>query len=155
MVAALKITPVLLGRWGIRTTLAVSMIGTGAGIAVVIAGTTPGGGFWTLLPGSVVWGLFGGVAFVALFASAGAGVSPEEQGVASGLASTAKELGGALGLAAFVAIATGFADLLDGLRAAGWTAAAVTVVGGLAALVLKPQPRVPTVPSPAPEGAVQ
>jgi MFS family permease len=43
MLAALKVTPVLLGRWGIRTTLAVSTIGTGAGIAVMVAGTTPGG----------------------------------------------------------------------------------------------------------------
>lgn len=25
----------------------------------MVAGTTSGGGFWTLLPGSVVWGLFG------------------------------------------------------------------------------------------------
>jgi hypothetical protein len=59
----------LLGRWGIRTTLAVSMAGTSAGIAALVAGTTPAGGFRTLLPGSVLWGLCGGVAFVTLFAS--------------------------------------------------------------------------------------
>ncbi|WP_225991563.1 MFS transporter [Actinomadura montaniterrae] len=50
MLAALTITPVVLGRWGIRTTLAVSTAGTGAGIAAMVAGTTAGGGFWTLLP---------------------------------------------------------------------------------------------------------
>ncbi|TDD78929.1 MFS transporter, partial [Actinomadura darangshiensis] len=131
MLTALKLTPMLLGRWGIRTVLAVSTTGTGAGIAVLVAGTTSGGGFWTLLPGGIVWGLFGGVAFVALFASAGSGVAPHEQGVASGLATTAKEVGGAIGLAVFVAIATGSRDLLDGLHAAGWTAAAVTTAGGL------------------------
>lgn len=138
MLAALRLAPVLLGRWGIRTTLATSMIGTGVGIAAVVAGATPGGGFWTLLPGSIVWGLCGGVAFVTLFASAGAGVAPHDQGVASGVASTAKEVGGALGLAVFVAIATGATGLLDGLRLAGWTAAAVTVAGGLIALALAP-----------------
>jgi EmrB/QacA subfamily drug resistance transporter len=147
MVAALKLTPALLGRWGIRTTLSVCTIGTGAGIAIMVAGTTPGGGFWTLLPGSIVWGLFGGVAFVSLFASAGSGLAPQEQGVASGLASTTKEIGGALGLALFVAIATGSTDRLSGLHAAGWTAAALTVVGGLIALALEPS-RTPT-PEPA------
>ncbi|GLY76985.1 MFS transporter [Actinoallomurus iriomotensis] len=141
MLAALKVTPPLLGRWGIRTTLVVSMAGTGAGIAVLVAGTTADGGFWTLLPGSVVWGLFGGVAFVALFASAGSGIAPHQQGVASGLASTAKELGGALGLAVFVALATGSTHLLHGLHVAGWTAAAVTAAGGLTALALaRPTP---------------
>ncbi|MBE1537529.1 MFS transporter [Actinomadura algeriensis] len=158
MAAALKIAPVLLGRWGVRTTLSTAMIGTGAGIALLMAGTPAGGGFWTLLPGSVVWGVFGGVAFVALFASAGAGIAPAEQGVASGLASTAKEIGGAMGLAVFVAVATAGlaagapaapAEILDGLHAAGWTAAAVTVLGGLIALVLRPAPAASPMPEPA------
>lgn len=146
MFAAVKITPTLLGRWGIRATLAVSTVGTGTGIAVMVAGTTAAGGFWTLLPGSIVWGLFGGVAFVTLFAAAGSGVAPHEQGVASGLASTAKEVGGALGLAVFVAIVTGSPDLLHGLHIAGWTAAAVTAAGGLASLALKPSEPAPETP---------
>lgn len=156
MLTALKVTPALLGRWGIRTTLAVSTIGTGAGIAVMVAGTTAEGGFWTLLPGSIVWGLFGGVAFVALFASAGSGVAPHEQGVASGLASTAKEVGGAIGLAVFVAIATGSPSLLHGLHAAGWTAAAVTAIGGLIAFAVKTSHPVPqSEQSPTLEGVDQ
>ena len=40
----------------------------------------------------------------------------------------------------FVAIATSSPALLDGLRAAGWTAAALTALGGLLALAL-PSPR--------------
>lgn len=68
MFAAVQLAPALLGRWGIRRTLAVSTIGTGLGIAAMVAGATPGGGFWTLLPGSIVWGLCGGVAFVTLYA---------------------------------------------------------------------------------------
>ncbi|TMR39445.1 MFS transporter [Nonomuraea zeae] len=146
MAAAMKAAPVLLGRWGIRTTLSAGMFGTGLGIAVLIAGTPIDGGFWTLLPGSVIWGFFGGVAFVALFAAAGAGVASQEQGVASGLASTAKEVGGAMGLAVFVAVATAGLtaapasppQVLSGLQAAAWAAAAVTALGGLIALLLKP-----------------
>ncbi|MGW0809164.1 MFS transporter [Nonomuraea sp. NPDC002799] len=148
MVAALKVAPMMLGRWGVRATLSVSMLGTGAGIALLIAGMPIGGGIWTLLPGSAVWGFFGGVAFVTLFAAAGAGVAPQDQGVASGLATTAKEVGGAMGLAVFVAVATAGlpagpapAQALDGLHAAGWVAAIVTALGGLVALVLKPAPQ--------------
>lgn len=150
MGAALRAAPAMLGRWGVRTTLSVGMFGTGAGLGVLIAGTPAGGGFWTLMPGSVIWGSFGGVAFVALFASAGAGLVPQEQGVASGLATTAKEVGGAMGLAVFVAVATAglnrdaaAPDILGGLHAAGWAAAAVTAVGGLIALALKPVPAEP------------
>jgi EmrB/QacA subfamily drug resistance transporter len=156
MFAAVKVTPAVLGRWGIRATLAVSMTGTGAGIAALVAGTTPGGGFWPLLPGSILWGLCGGVAFVTLFASAGAGIAPADQGVASGMASTAKEVGGALGLAVFVAIVTGSPGLLNGLHAAGWAAAAVTVAGGLTALALeRPRPASETRESTTLEGAAK
>jgi EmrB/QacA subfamily drug resistance transporter len=156
MVAALKVTPLALGRWGIRTTLATSTVGTGAGIALMVAGTTSGGGFWTLVPGSIVWGLFGGVAFVTLFASAGSGVAPNEQGVASAVASTAKEIGGAIGLSLFVAIATGMPDLLHGLHAAGWAAAAVTAAGGLVALALAtPRSAPQSAQSPTLEGVNQ
>jgi EmrB/QacA subfamily drug resistance transporter len=145
MGAALRAAPAMLGRWGVRATLSIGMLGTGAGIGVLIAGTPTGGGFWALIPGSFIWGFFGGVAFVALFASAGAGLAPREQGVASGLATTAKEVGGAMGLAVFVAVATAglnrhatAPDILDGLHAAGWAAAAVTAIGGLIALALEP-----------------
>ncbi|MFD8567754.1 MFS transporter [Streptomyces sp. NPDC059639] len=156
MLAAVKLTPPLLGRFGIRATLAASTVGTGIGIAAMVLGTTADGGFWTLLPGSVVWGLFGGVAFVTLFASAGSGVAPHEQGVASGLATSTKELGGALGLAVFVALATSTPHLLDGLHLAGWTAAAVTVAGGLIALALeRPSLAEKLTKSPALEGAVK
>ncbi|GAB3985016.1 MFS transporter [Actinoallomurus acanthiterrae] len=144
MGAALKAAPTMLGRWGFRATLCLGMLGAGAGIAALVAGISANGSFWALLPGSVLWGFFGGVAFVAVFVAAGSGVAPAEQGVASGLATTAKEIGGAMGLAAFVAVANAGlgahpapARVLGGLHAAGWTAAAVTAAGGLIALVLK------------------
>jgi MFS family permease len=153
MAAALHAAPALLGRWGPRTTLVVGMVGAGAGIALLVAGTTAAGSFWTLVPGSIVWGFFGGVAFVAVFVSAGVAVRVAEQGVASGMATTAKEVGGAMGLAALVAVAAsgttapGSHPTLDDLHTAGWVAAAATVLAGLLALAL---PR-PTPPTDAPE----
>ncbi|MEV0402691.1 hypothetical protein [Actinoallomurus sp. NPDC050550] len=140
----LKAAPMMLGRWGFRATLCLGMLGAGAGITALVGGISANGTFWALLPGSVLWDFFGGVAFVAVFVAAGSGVAPAEQGVASGLATTAKEIGGAMGLAVFVAVANAGpgarptpARVLGGLHAAGWTAAAVTAAGGLIALILK------------------
>jgi EmrB/QacA subfamily drug resistance transporter len=149
MGAALKGAPTMLGRWGPRTTLVVGMFGTSLGIGAVTAGMSAGGSFWALMPGSALWGFFGGVAFVALYASAGSGVAPHEQGIASALASTSAQIGGAMGLAVFIAVVN--ADrLLDGLHAAGWLAAAVTLAGALVALFLTS----PRAPSPAALDAV-
>ncbi|RJL33166.1 MFS transporter [Bailinhaonella thermotolerans] len=148
MAAAVKLAPPLLGRWGVRLTLAAGMLGTGAGLAVLTYGMRADGGFWTLMPGSLLWGVCGGVAFVAVFAAVGDGLAPEDQGVASGIASTAKEVGGAIGLAVFVAVATaglggdaaGSARILDGLQTAGFAAAITAAAGGLIALTLKRAP---------------
>ncbi|MDJ0363416.1 hypothetical protein [Rhodococcus sp. H29-C3] len=80
--------------------------------------------------------------------SVSTGVAPQRQGVASALASTAQYLGSAVGLSALVAVsnaglgADSSADsVVDGLRVAGWVAAAVTLVGaGLAAAIRRLQP---------------
>lgn len=148
MAAALRAAPALLGRWGHRATLSLAMVGAGVGIAALVAGMSIGGSFWTLLPGSVIWGFFGGVAFVSVFVSAGAGIAPGEQGVASGIATTSQQIGGAIGLAVLVAVAaggsggSGLPSRLDDLQTAGWVAAAATALGGLIALVItRPAPR--------------
>jgi MFS family permease len=94
------------------------------------------GSIWTVLPGLILWGIGGGLTFPAMFAAAATGVAPGEQGTASAMATTSQQVGGALGLAALVAIA-GSTTLLDGLRTALWTAAAVSVAGGLLALLPK------------------
>jgi EmrB/QacA subfamily drug resistance transporter len=141
MFAALKLIPPVIARWGVRATLTGSLLGTGAGIALVGAGMSADGSFWAILPGTLVWGLFGGLAFVTLFVSAGTGVAPAEQGIASGLATTAQQIGGAMGLAAIIAVltASGADDLLGGLHRATWTAAVATAAAALLALAL-PRP---------------
>jgi EmrB/QacA subfamily drug resistance transporter len=139
MAAALRAAPVLLGRWGHRATLSLAMIGAGVGISVLVGGMSLYGSFWALLPGSVIWGFCGGVAFVSVFVAAGAGTAPGERGIASGIATTAKEIGGAMGLAVLVGIAAGGPGAtpeLDTLRTAGWVAAAATALGGLIALMI-------------------
>ncbi|MGI5131962.1 MFS transporter [Pseudonocardia sp. CA-107938] len=156
MAAALRAAPVLLGRWGHRATLSLSMIGAGAGIAVLVGGMSVGGSFSALLPGSVVWGFCGGVAFVSVFVAAGSGIAPGEQGIASGIATTAKEIGGAMGLAVLVGIAAGGSGTtpqLDTLRTAGWVAAAATALGGLVALLIaRPARNLDLAPATSTEG---
>ncbi|SNT64432.1 drug resistance transporter, EmrB/QacA subfamily [Streptosporangium subroseum] len=140
MVSAARLAPALLGRWGVRTTLVVGMLGSGIGMVVLYAGMSAGGSFWALVPGTVIWGLSGGFTFVAMFAAAGSGVALTEQGVASGLATTAQQIGGAIGLAVIIAVANAGAPGVDGLRTAGWVAAAASIAGALIALTLKRQP---------------
>ncbi|WP_431038431.1 MFS transporter [Streptomyces sp. P6-2-1] len=146
MVAAGKLAPMALAKWGLRATLASGMFFIGVGQMLLALAYSADGNFWALMPGTIIWGL-AGYGFPAMFAAVGAGIAPEEQGVASGLATTAQQVGGAVGLAAIVAIAnaglelnngTATAESLsDGLRIAGLVGGAALVVAAVIALALK------------------
>ncbi|MCF7548619.1 MFS transporter [Pseudonocardia sp. WMMC193] len=146
MLASMTLVPLLLDRLGIRTTLVLGMSGVAASLGVLSLGMSVGGSYWAALPGVLLWGASAGLAFPPLFVSVSTGVAPEQQGVASALASTSQYLGSAVGLAALVAVASAGSGpdatpdaVVAGLRLAGWVAAAVTLVGvGLAALILRP-----------------
>ena len=84
--------------------------------------------YWMVMPAVVLLGLTAGTVYPAVFAAAGAEIDDAGQGVASATVSTAQQLGGAVGLAALVAVAgTG-----GGLTAASLAGAALTVVAFLA-----------------------
>ncbi len=59
-----------------------------------------------LLPGMVVMSLGMGPMFVAVTTAANAGVPPDKAGLAAALINASQQLGGALGLAIFTALAT-------------------------------------------------
>ncbi|MEW2176363.1 MFS transporter [Streptomyces sp. NPDC005406] len=151
MGASLKVAGAMLGRLGPRTTLFLGMSANGIGMVALAIAMSADASFWQLVPGLVVWGVGGGVTFPAMFACAASGVAPREAGIASALASTSQQIGGAAGLALLVAVATaGLAtdagaapavgDVADGLRSAMWIGGAASVVGGLLAFSLrKPQ----------------
>jgi hypothetical protein len=80
-----------------------------------------------LLP-SLVVGLGEGVIWVASMVAATSGADESEAGLASGLVNTSQQLGGALGDAALVAVATSRETLTDGFSAG------FTVGAGIAAL---------------------
>ncbi|GAA0478728.1 MFS transporter [Paractinoplanes deccanensis] len=140
-----KASEKLLGRIGVRSTVLLGLLTGAAGMALLAAGMSPGGGYAALTPGLVLISLGQGVTWTAMFVAAGTGVRAEHHGVASAMASTMQQIGGAVGLAVLVAVATSGAhgaagaELVPGLRSAGWTAAALTVLGAAIALTL-PKP---------------
>lgn len=146
--ASILLVPLLLGRFGIRTTLVVGMTGVAASMVAMALGMSVGAGFWATLPAVLLWGTFAGLSFPPLFIAVSTGVPAEQQGVAAALASTSQYIGSAVGLAALVAVATagvgpaaGPDVVVAGLRDASWVAAAVTLVGAvLAALILRAAP---------------
>ncbi|WP_353947307.1 MFS transporter [Streptomyces sp. HUAS MG91] len=116
---------------GPRATLFLGMLTNGVGMIVLAVAMSTGTSFWGLVPGLVIWGVGGGVAFPAMFACAASGVAPQEAGAASALATASQQIGGAAGLALLVAVATAglatgsgaapaVSDMAEGLRTAMW-----------------------------------
>ncbi|MFE5828461.1 MFS transporter [Streptomyces erythrochromogenes] len=147
-----KLSEKLLGMAGPRTTIVTGLLVGAAGMAVLALAMSPTGGYPALLPGVVLLSLGQGLAWTAMFAAATSGVDARHQGIASAVASTTQQIGSAVGLAALIAIAnsgvhTGIGpDLLPGLRAAGFTAAALTLLGVGIALTLRSPASTPAAP---------
>ncbi len=141
-------------KLGTRATLitgfSIGIVGT-VGLAFGFAADRP---FLAAVPGLVVSGVGQGIVWTAMWIAAASGVAPREQGVASGLASTALNLGNAVGLAVLIAVANGGVPA-EGSRVAtadgGALAVVLTAVGmlvGLAATFALPRKAVVAEPVP-------
>lgn len=97
---------------------------------------------WTLLPGMVVTGLGLGLVAPTLIDVVLAGVDPRDAGAASGVRSTASQLGGSIGVA-LIGVVFYAADPGDGpahaLSGALWYALATAIFSALAMLLLPDQ----------------
>ncbi|MFF3851254.1 MFS transporter [Streptomyces sp. NPDC002328] len=115
---------------GVRRMLGGGMALGAAGAVALGLALTERGSYALLLPGIVLLGLGQGAVWTGMWIVAATGVAPEDQGVASGLASTSLQVGGAVGLALLVAFAGGVGQgppgdaLLSGIRAAVFAVAA-------------------------------
>ncbi|MFF4257168.1 MFS transporter [Streptomyces sp. NPDC001663] len=142
-----KLSEKLLGKVGVRATIITGLLLGAVGMTALALAMSPGGGYPALLPGVVLLSLGQGIAWTAMFVAAGTGVEAHHQGIASAMASTTQQIGSAVGLAILVAIAnsglhtaTG-PDLVPGLRTAGFSAAALTLLGvGIALTLRRPAP---------------
>ena len=164
VVAASVIASKLIPRFGPRP-IVITGLAT-AGIGLGILGHVPADAtyFAGILPGLVLIGFGAGFSFVSINTAALARVQEDASGLASGLLSSAAQLGGAVGLAVIVTLATtrtsallrtGFAAVAaqsGGLRLGFLLAAGVALAASLiAAAALQGQKKAPaTAPEPAP-----
>src|SRR5215218_7676953 len=103
---AAGITSQLLGRTGTRPLIVAGAL-IAAGGVYYLSRVPVGGSYLTdLLPGLVVMSVGLGAVFVAVTTAANAGVPADRAGLAAALLNASQQLGGALGLAIFSAIAT-------------------------------------------------
>jgi EmrB/QacA subfamily drug resistance transporter len=167
IVGASVIASQLIPRCGPRPIVITGLATTGTGLALL--GHIPAGATYpaNILPGLVLIGLGAGFSFVSINTAALARVQEAAAGLASGLLSSAAQLGGAVGLAVIVALATTRTSALlstgattvaaqvGGLRLGFLLAAGVALAASLvAAIALQRQKTNPrTTAEPAPEVA--
>jgi EmrB/QacA subfamily drug resistance transporter len=140
-------------RFGAKPVVVVCLVAMGS--AMVLFARTPVDGNYLvdLLPIMLLFGFGAGLSFPALMQLTMTGVAPTDMGLASGLANTSPQVGGAVGLAVLATIATNRTETLlgngDGQLAAlngGYHsaylvgAALVLVAIAVAVTVLKPMP---------------
>ncbi len=132
-------------RAGYKTTIVVGLLVAAVGL-VWFGQVSPGGSFLADIFGpSIVAGFGLAFAFVAATIAATSGVSGEQAGLASGLVNTSQQIGGALGLAVLIALATARTDaveaappvaLAEGYQAGFVGGAGLAVLGALLCLLL-------------------
>ncbi|MBI3563279.1 MAG: DHA2 family efflux MFS transporter permease subunit [Gammaproteobacteria bacterium] len=110
-------------RFGIRLPLAMGLLLAAVGLVLFALAPVDGNFAVHVLPGMLLLGLGGGIAFNPVLLAAMSEVNPDQSGLASGVVNTAFMMGGALGLAILASLA---AVRTDDLFASG--------AGSLAAL---------------------
>jgi hypothetical protein len=127
--------------WGVRNTLLGGLLTGSAGVALLGLSLTGDGSYVRLLPGIVLLSLGQGALWTGLWITAAAGVASGDQGIASGMASTSLQVGGAVGLAVLVGLANESGpEVLEGLSTAVYLIAAGIPLGLLAVLAFRRAP---------------
>ncbi|MEU8328590.1 MFS transporter [Micromonospora sp. NPDC048839] len=141
-IAAAMLTPRIVARVGAASATVGALLLLAVGLAWLGAAGTDGTFLRALLGPTVLIGVGIGAAFVLLTDAATAGVAPGDVGVAGGLVNVTRQVGGAIGLAAMLAVAkarTSASQALPAVEAlaAGYRAALLTaaLVALLAAVV--------------------
>ena len=151
MVLMVVAAPRLLARFGFKPMIVGGLLVLAAGLAGLSLARPDGNFAVDVLPASLVAATGMALAFIPSLGTAISSARPEEGGLASGIVSTAYQIGSALGLAAMTAVATSQgADqlgnpeaLTDGFSAAFIGAAGIAVAGALLAAVTLRKPSVP------------
>jgi EmrB/QacA subfamily drug resistance transporter len=166
VVVTSNIAQAVVGRVGVRATLAGGLALSAFSVALLTRLPVDGHYFWDLFPAFVLGGAGMGFSFVPVTIASLTGVEPADAGVASGLVNTSRQIGGAIGLALVSTIAASATS--DYVNAHGLTAptsaatvhgfqTSLEVLGGLllvgilvTAVLLRPvRERAPEVEAPA------
>ena len=132
----------LVDRVGGRVLLVTGMALMAAGLAWIAAQVSVTVDYVALVPGLVLSGIGMGLFFAPTAAIVLGAVGREEEGKASGINNTIREIGGVLGVAVLASVFSangGYASpqaFVDGLIPAMWVGAGVVVLGALAAVAL-------------------
>jgi len=100
-----NVAQVVVGRLGVRPTLAAGLLLSAASVAYLTRLPVDGHYFSDLFPAFVLGGAGMGLSFVPVTIAGLTGVQVADAGVASGLINTSRQIGGAMGVAAVSAIA--------------------------------------------------
>jgi Major Facilitator Superfamily len=132
----------LLPAAGSRVLMVTGLLLMGAG-ALLLTRVAPSSGYLTgLLPGLLVIGAGTGLVLPAASVTAMSGIATSQAGVASGLMTTAHEIGAALGIAVFSAVGLAVTGGVAAGYGHGFTVAAMIAVGlAVIAAVLAPAVR--------------
>ncbi|MEU8115399.1 MFS transporter [Micromonospora sp. NPDC048947] len=125
-VVSLGLAGRLIARFGARMVL---LVGLGvATVGFLLLARLPSDGAYVadVLPAMLIFGVAGGLTLPAVTTAAMAGATDTDAGLASGLANTTQQVGGAVGLAALATLA---ATRSDALRAGGWAETAALAGG--------------------------
>ncbi|MFE7105190.1 MFS transporter [Streptomyces sp. NPDC057575] len=143
MIMMIVLAPRLISRFGPKPLIVLGLFALGAGM-FWLSLVRPDGNFLVdVLPASLLSAVGMSLAFIPSLGTALSSARPEEGGLASGIVNTSYQVGSALGLAAMTALAAAHGAgeqgnpvaLTNGFSAVFLGAAALAVVGGLAALL--------------------
>jgi MFS family permease len=102
----------LVMRFGFRIPLATGLLVAAAGLVLFARAPVDGSFVMDVLPSMILLGVGAGMAFNPVLLAAMSDVDPRESGLASGVVNTAFMMGGALGLAVLVSLASSRTDSL-------------------------------------------
>ena len=126
---------------GARGQLVIGALIAAAGLAWLTQ-LSAGDGYLAHVCGPLILaGLGLGLSFVPMTIAATADLPIHQAGLGSGLINTARQLGGAVGLAVMATIAARAASPVDGYDRAFWISAAAMLIGATLALLLPGQPK--------------
>jgi EmrB/QacA subfamily drug resistance transporter len=134
----------LASRFGVRVTMAGAFAVTAVGMLLLSHVNSDGSYLADLLPGLLVTGLGLGTVLASVAIAVLTGALPEETGMLSGLNTTGHEIGGTLGIAVLITIATsagGSTLTAGGISDAFLAAGALAALGSLLALIVLPSAR--------------